>query len=199
MNRTKPIDNRTTQELVVDQFLILSGVIDKKLSIVTRIHEGYNKNEPVLINNGFLHYIARMLYRSLIIDFAALFGKSKDDKNRLHLLCDKQHKQNISSIDFERIQFLLNKYKPSIEPVKEIIRLRNKEVAHYDLLASEHDGVNRVSIGYNLNYVEELNELFIVAKEVITLASSGESGFGWGSQNQKLRGLENTIAALLKV
>lgn len=185
----------TLKEFVEAQFKLLS-FLNTKLEVFNYITTGYWTNKPVLKNNRFLIYVAHILQKALIIDFAALFDVSDYQKMNFHILYSKKFKDEMNEETFMYLRDKLNKYRPSKDPVKSIVHLRNSEVAHYDPNGSDVD--ERLSIQLNWNYANEFNELFKVGKDVVQyLGKQWNTSYSFVKPS-KIRDLEKMVQVLVK-
>ena len=153
------------QRLISNQSLILSYIKDK-LDIINFIMWGYNNNLPVLINNGFLHSATHVYYRSIIVEVCTLFDNHKFQSNNFHLLIneDKKYSKELTS---NAIEFIKEKLLDSKNYfLEEIINIRNEEVSHFRF----KDGTK---ISLNHEYLDELNNLFDLAKQIIKISQYG--------------------------
>lgn len=167
-NRNTPQndDYRTAQQLLSDQLLIL-GLIHNKLEVLKYISDGHTNNKPVLSDNAFIQYMAQVFYRSLVIDFTALFGKDGiNDGNSLQQLYNKKFDRDLPAEKLSEIRAILGSYKPDKNPIKRLTNYRNKEVAHYDITAS-NDGLHRITAKFNWEFIDTMIELYGIAEKVI--------------------------------
>ncbi|QQL49258.1 hypothetical protein [Mucilaginibacter ginkgonis] len=177
--------------LVGRQFII-TGFIQQKLEIVNYIKEGYDNNAPVLMNNRFLHFTAHNLYRSIIVDLGALFSDKKNThKNNFNqIISNSKYSNSLKREAVLTIRDLIASQKDNIE---EIIRLRDKEIAHYDFEAIP------ATIKFNFDRLKLINCLFETALKIIMIC--GESPidkensvhYSFDRYNQYLRSLKSLI------
>lgn len=199
---------RSLNEMLGDQFMILS-VAKTKLDLLNYIKDGYDNNKPILKNNRFLHYVGLILYKSLIIDLSSLFNNDgQNEKNNLHLLISKnsEYKDNLGPDCIEEVQTILSKYRSNNDPVRKIVALRNKEIAHYDLEYSIGDNgelikqaEERVTIRFNWDHVNVLNELFNIGKTVIEKCGDVlDTDYDWDITDE-IQSLDNLLQNAIKM
>lgn len=159
-------DRRTAQQLLQDQLLILS-LIHNKLEIVKHIQT--EQGHATVAQNPFITDVAHVYYRSLVIDFTALFGRDgTNDSNSLQQLYNKKYDKDLSEDQLREIRSKLGSYKPDKNPIKRLTNYRNKEIAHYDPTAS-NDGLHRITAKFNWEFVDIMTELYTVAEKVISI------------------------------
>lgn len=147
------------QEMLRKQLLIIR-YIKQKLQIVNFIKNGYDTNRPILINNSFLHFTARIFYRSIIIDLYALFGRvTKNNKNAFGWFNEEKYKVLLKPKTVETVNNWILQSNEKIEIIK---NLRNKQIAHYDFIEQIS------SINFNLDNLSELNSLYCLAQKIIS-------------------------------
>ncbi|RYY51481.1 MAG: hypothetical protein EOO06_00315 [Chitinophagaceae bacterium] len=195
----KKEDDRKLGTLLEDQYAILF-VITSKLDIVNYIRDGYNTNKKVLSSNRFLHFVALNFYRSLIIDFGALFGSGWTHFNSLYHI--RNFKDEIEENHYCLIDSILQDYNKDRDIVKRIIDLRDTEVAHYDPLTPIINDAgepveHRVTISFNWDCVDDLTELYDIVVQVLGTASKGIGMNGFlapsNLNNIRLRSLKKLI------
>ncbi len=189
-NRNIPQDNdrRTAQQLLQDQLLIL-GLIHNKLEVVKYVRE--LQHDTAALSNAFITDVLHVYYRSLVIDFAALFGRDgTNDSNSLQQLYNKKYDKDLPEEQLRAMRSALGSYKPDKNPVKRLTNYRNKEVAHYDATAS-NDGLHRIVAKYNPEFVDVMVELYAVAEKVL--------GIGLGKPIEPVTDAATSKAALEKI
>ncbi len=151
------------QQLLGRQYLI-TAFIEPRLQIVNYIKNGYDDNVPLLMNNRFLHFTAHNYYRGIIVDLGSLFINSdRTHKSNFFRILTKPECKILLAPDF--ICDMSDWLSEVEEDITIIERLRNKEIAHFDLDEKE-------SISMNFNNLLIINTLFDLAKKIITNAGS---------------------------
>jgi hypothetical protein len=127
----KELEESKLFQLVTDQQMIAS-YIHAKLEILQYWKHGYDTNVPVLMNDRFLIFNAHIYYRSLIIDFCALFGSNrKTDRRSFFLL--RQFYPDLTVKVQEAVEQILIYYTGEDSPFEEMRLMRNRQIAHYDI------------------------------------------------------------------
>lgn len=150
-------------KLIENQQLILY-FLEGKLDVVNYIRQGWEKEtSKVLMYSQFLHRTAHIYYRSLYIDYCALYGVANpNNKNSFrHLI--KRHRADIDPQNIMVLEWLLNNYHQDVLPIKTLIEKRNSYIAHYDM--SEE-----TKISFRMENLQTFNELLPVSKRIIALA-----------------------------
>lgn len=144
------------------QSMILS-LIKEKLDIVNYIKDGYDKNAPVLMNSRFLHFTAHVYFRSIVVDFCALFVNRNSEKHNFHKIYqDSRVACHLESHVPPDLQLLLESRK---EDTNRIHFLRDKEYAHYDFLENK--------MSFSLKETPMLNRLFNTSVEILKVCEDG--------------------------
>jgi hypothetical protein len=153
-------------QLLSNQFLIFS-FIKEKLEVVNFIRWGYDNNLPVLINNRFLHSVAHIYYRSVIVEICTLFDNHKHQSNNFYLLV-KPDKKFIRELSPETIALIEQKLaEAEVYFTDELRDIRNEEVSHFRFK-------ERTVISLNNKYLKELNILLKIAEDIIGTATDGQ-------------------------
>ena len=159
-------------KLAAKQHLILS-LIHQKLEIVNYIFNGWDTNQPILINTRFLHYTAHIFYRTIIIEIGALFlKKTETNKNNLHRYYKEEWVKQY--LDEERIRNVEEWLKGVQSSISKIERLRHNEIAHFDFPDDK-----KPTVSFNFNNLMLLNQLFKVALNIVEYVCYGKTSFGF--------------------
>ena len=146
-------------QLLSNQYLIFT-FIKEKLEIVNFIRWGYDNDLPELIDNRFLHTVAHIFYRSIVVEMCTLFDDHKHQSNHFHLLI-KRDKIFIQELNEETITDIKSKLqKSAIYFTDELREIRNEEISHFRFK-------DRTLISLNQNYLIELNKLLEIAKDIL--------------------------------
>lgn len=163
-----PQDHRKVQQLLEDQLLIL-GLINNKLEVVKLIRDAHLNNNTSVVENPFLNDVAQTYYRSLVVDFTALFGRDGTyDNNSLQQLYNKQYDTQLPEEQLKQVRNTLGSYKPDKNPVKRLTNYRNKEIAHYDATAATST-LQGVTAKFSWEHVDMLTELYAVAEKALSI------------------------------
>lgn len=182
------------QKLLSEQFLI-TAFVEQKLQIVNYIKSGYDENEPILINNSFLHFTAHIYYRSVIVDLYALFGPGSQNNKCSIFNISKESGNKIKTDVLKKVRSWLKEKRNNIEIIK---KLRHQQIAHFDFEQIE-------SISLNFDNLEVLNDLFNLAKRIISLygestnEKSESMGFDFENKSQYVRSLKALISKAAKI
>ena len=153
-------------QLLSNQFLIFS-FIKEKLEVVNFIRWGYDNNLPVLINNRFLHSVAHIYYRSVIVETCTLFDDHKHQSNNFYLLV-KPDKKFIRELSPATITLIMQKLvEAEVYFTDELRDIRNEEVSHFRFK-------ERTVISLNTKFLKELNLLLKIAEDIIDTATNGQ-------------------------
>lgn len=153
-------------KLLSNQFLIFS-FIKEKLEIVNFIRWGYDNDLPVLVNNKFLHSVAHIYYRSVIVEMCTLFSDNRHQSSNFHLII-RPDKKFIKELKFQTITSVKLKLdEANIYFTEEIKDIRDEEISHFRFK-------DKTAISLNHYFLPELNSLLLIAKDIIHTASEGQ-------------------------
>lgn len=189
----EPLDNRTATQLLEDQLLVLK-LIHEKLSVLQYLRDAEGEKKTIIENNVYTRYMSDVLYKSLIIDYVALFGGDrKQEKNSLQMFYTDTYNNSIDPEKLSAIRSAMSRYKPIKNPIKRLTNLRDKEVNHFDTTSV---GNARVTIRINWELVEIMEELFKIAQKVIGIGMDiPEDSF---NATDKVAGLDAMVTGLIK-
>lgn len=186
----KETEKSQLYKLLCDHSLILS-YIHSKLEILNYLVEGYNTNQPVLMNSRYFIFESHIIYRSLIIDFCALYCSGRSDKRSFHQL-SKFYSDVPSNLRIE-IESLLDEYNNGKNPIMTLKKLRDSQIAHYDLEEIE-------TLSFNHDHLELFNTLFKKGTELVNKIGkyfSHSIGFDF-TMLSKLEFLKRLIAEIVE-
>ena len=163
--------------------------MQQKIQVVNFIKDGYDNNVPVLMTNGFLHYSAHIIARSIPIDLYALFGKANRNNQSAfgHI---KKYKDDLIDGTIDKVEAIIKSVQGEVDIISD---LRNQQMAHYDFDVNEY-------ISLTLKYVPSLNKLFEVAKDIILMLGTAVKGnpLGIGYQYEREADAVISLERLLK-
>lgn len=189
----EPLDNRTAQQLLEDQLQVLQ-LIYEKLCLLQYLRDADEEQKKVIDNNAYTKYMGELLYKSLVIDYVALFGGDRQkEKNSLQMYYTDSYNNSLSADKLGAMRAAMSRYKPAKNPIKRLTNLRDKEIAHYD---DTSVGLARVTIRINWEIVDIMEDLLKVAKKVIGIGMDvPESSF---DATDKVAGLDTLIRGAVK-
>jgi len=173
----------TLKENLSNCSLILHNALEK-LALINYINKGYQFNDPIIASNHFLFLTANNLYKLVVLDLHALFGKANRTNkwSLLHFVVYRDLWPGKHSID--EVDDLL---KDNTNNAVTVTRLRDKEIAH-------HDFDDKPSIKFNLNELDSLNDMANDAVKIIQLlAEAFNIEFDLETDNSSLEGLKELV------
>ncbi len=188
MEEEQDVQEDLVIKLAAKQHLILS-MVHQKLEIVNYIFNGWDTNQPVLINTRFLHYTAHIFYRTIIIELGALFlKKTETNKNNLHRYYKEDWVKQY--LDEEKIRNVEERLTGVQSSISKIERLRHNEIAHFNFKNDKNP-----TVSFNFDNLTLLNLLFQVALKTVEYVAYGKTSFIF-PPNDYLRQLQGIVKDL---
>ena len=158
-------------QLARNQHLILS-FIQEKLDIVNYILAGYENNEPIFMTNQFLHYTAHIYYRTIIVEFGALYiNKLKNNKNNFHSYYKEKWVRDFLNEES------INKIRGWLDDISHNIK-RNEILRHNTIAHFNFDNIES-KISFNFEGLVVLNELFEVGMKILSCVGDGKIDYSY--------------------
>lgn len=176
------------QQLLSRQFII-TAYVGHRIEVVNYTLHGYHGNWPVLANNSFLLAAAYEMYRGMIIDLFALFGKaSTTNRNSFHFI-NHRYKELLNPGSIEQIKGWLKNKEASVQA---LTKVRHTSSAHYSFEKGS-------AISQNFDHLTDINDLFDLARRIITYCGNRwineeqKTGYDFGMGDNLQQSLENLV------